>query len=124
MISQAPFVAAHPLFELAKRIIEGAVGIAAMALCLEGDSGGEVDQTIHRDAYAAAIFRNGNDCISRTIEVLADTAREFILDACPERFADIHLPPGDLNVHIGASLVETSAHSGPVPPPKAPRCHK
>ena len=38
-------------------------------------------------------------------------------------FADIHLPSGDLYAHKGASLDSPTALSGPVPPPKAPRCH-
>src|SRR5690606_39698278 len=94
-----------------------------MAFCLEGNSRGQVDQTIHRNTNPAAILGYCDNSICRAVEVFAHTARELIFDACSERFADIHLPSGDLYAHEGASLVQTTALSRPSPPPKAPRCH-
>ena len=48
---------------------------------------------------AAAIFRDRNNRVRRAIEIFADAVRQFVLNAGSQRFADIHLPPGDLYAH-------------------------
>jgi len=58
-----------------------------------------VDQTIHCDAYTTAVFGYCDNRICSPVEILADTAREIVLDTGSKRFADIHLSSGDLYAH-------------------------
>jgi hypothetical protein len=71
--------------------------VTAMAAGLKRNAGWKMDQAI--DGDADAILANCDDSICRAIEVFADAALKFSFDAGSERFADIHLPAGDLYTH-------------------------
>jgi hypothetical protein len=99
VISQPSLVAPYSFFQLLYGVAKGAVRVATMATGLERNAGGKMDEAVDSEANTAAILANCDDSICRAIEVLADAALKFSFDASSERFADIHLPAGDLYTH-------------------------
>src|SRR5690348_6529593 len=56
-------------------------------------------RAIDFDAYSTAILGDGDDGVGGAVEIFAYAARQFAFNSSSQRFADIHLPPGDLYAH-------------------------